>query len=164
MSPHTTSSPHLLDRAVSHRAHRLELPAHRSSARVARRSVNAWLTAWRLPAEVISDAVLLVSELVTNAVIHTLSAHILCGVQRIADAGIRLEVHDQDVRGRDLPRSLPGAEDECGRGLVLVREIADSWGVDRSAVTGGNAVWATLTCPALPAPGRGVRNGIPSRR
>jgi hypothetical protein len=53
-------------------------------------------------------------------------------------------VHDHDRSGRELPRCQPGPEDEGGRGLLLVEAIADSWGIDRSRLTGGNAVWANL--------------------
>lgn len=147
MSPHTTPSPQLLD-ACAHRAYRLELPSHRSSVRVARRSVDTWLAARRLPPDVVDDAVLLVSELVTNAVVHTVSTRIVCGARLLGDTGLRLEVHDEDVVRRDLPRRTPGSDDECGRGLLLVHRIADSWGAERSTLTGGNAVWAALAFPA----------------
>ncbi|KUJ42568.1 hypothetical protein ADL25_14455 [Streptomyces sp. NRRL F-5122] len=159
MSPHTPSSPQLLETAGPHRAHWLELPSHRSSVRVARHSVEAWLASRRLPAEIVGDAVLLVSELVTNAVIHTLSTRILCGAQLVSDTRLRLEVHDEDLTGRDLPRRRPGSDDECGRGLLLVQEMAESWGADRSALTMGNAVWATLAFPG----GRQVVAPSPSR-
>ncbi|MGI5452337.1 ATP-binding protein [Streptomyces sp. CA-249302] len=145
MSPHTTSSPQLLDVSSPELTHWLEIPPHRSSVRVARRSMNARLTDWLLPGELCADAVLLVSELVTNAVRHTLSARILCGIGLVGDGRVRLEVHDHDYTGGDLPRCDPGPDDEGGRGLLLVEQLADAWGVDRSRLTGGNAVWATLT-------------------
>lgn len=145
VSPHTTSSLQLLDVSSPDRTHWLELPAHRSSVPIARRSVNARLAGWRLPGELCADAVLLVSELATNAVRHTLSARFLCGIGLVAAGCVRLEVHDHDRTGRGLPRCEPGPDDEGGRGLLLVEQLADSWGVDRSRLTGGNAVWATLT-------------------
>ncbi|MFE9442055.1 ATP-binding protein [Streptomyces sp. NPDC006602] len=144
MSPHTTSSPRLLEAASPERWHWIELPAHRSNVSVARRSMNARMNAWRLPAETSADMVLLVSELVTNAVCHTPGAHVLCGIGLIADDCLRVEVHDHDRAVGGLPRCEPGPDDESGRGLLLVREIAHTWGVDRSRLTGGNAVWATL--------------------
>jgi len=98
-----------------------------------------------VPADLCADAVLLVSELATNALRHTLSARILCGIGLVTDDCLRLEVHDHDHTGRGLPRCEPGPEDEGGRGLVLVEAIADIWGVDRSRLTGGNAVWANLS-------------------
>ncbi|MGW7349738.1 ATP-binding protein [Streptomyces sp. Z26] len=145
MSSHTTSLPQLLDVGNTERTHWLKLPAHRSSVGVARRSLTAPLTAWCLPGELREDAVLLVSELATNAVRHTPSAHFLCGVGLVNDRCLRVEVHDHDYSSGSLSRCAPGPDDEGGRGLLLVQEIADSWGVDRSALTGGNAVWATLT-------------------
>ncbi|MEV5953139.1 ATP-binding protein [Streptomyces sp. NPDC051987] len=145
MSPHATSPRDLLDVAAPDQAHWIELPSHRSSVRVARRSVRARLGEWGLSRELCEDAVLLVSELATNAVIHTLSVRILCGMGLVADGCLRLEVHDHDYSGRDLPRRRPGPDDEGGRGLLLVEQLADSWGVDRSRLTSGHAVWAMLT-------------------
>ncbi len=147
MSPHTTSSPRPIDVVSPERTYWIELPAHRSSVRVARHAMDARMTAWRLPAEASADAVLLVSELVTNAVCHTPSASVLCGIGRIADDCLRLEVHDHAHTVGTPSRCSPGPEDEGGRGLFLVQEIAHTWGVDRSRRTGGNAVWATLVIP-----------------
>ncbi|MFD1656664.1 ATP-binding protein [Streptomyces caeni] len=144
MSPHTTPSTQLLDTAGPRRAHRLGLPAHRSSVGVARRSMGAWLASWRLPDEIRDDAVLLVSELVTNAVVHTLSARILCGAELVMDRHLRIEVHDQGHGCSGLPPCRPGTDDESGRGLLLVEELAESWGTGPSRLTGGSVVWATL--------------------
>ncbi|MEV0240735.1 ATP-binding protein [Streptomyces sp. NPDC050674] len=144
MSPHTTSTPRFLDAVRPGRTDWLELPPQRTSARAARQALRARLVSWQVPDEVCANAVLLVSELVTNAVLHTLSERILCGVQLMADARFRLEVHDGDRTGHGIPDCRPGLDDEGGRGLLLVREMADSWGITRSALTGGNAVWASL--------------------
>ncbi|MET9757885.1 ATP-binding protein [Streptomyces sp. NPDC006372] len=144
MSPHTTSTPRFLDAVRPGRTHWLELPPHRTSVRVARHATQARLTSWQVPDEACANAVLLVSELVTNAVLHTLSERILCGVQRLTEHRFRLEVHDGDLSGRGIPDRRPGPDDENGRGLLLVREIADCWGITRSPLTGGNAVWASL--------------------
>ncbi len=145
MSPHTTSFPQLLDAVDQERTHWIELPAHRSSVGVARRSVGSRLRSWSLPGELRSDAVLLLSELATNAVCHTLSARILCGIGLVTEGVLRLEVHDHDRSRRRLRRCRAALDDEGGRGLFLVEELADTWGVDRSRLTGGNAVWANLT-------------------
>jgi hypothetical protein len=110
---------------------------------VARRRLAASLDAWLVPTDVGSDAALLASELTTNAVVHTLSARILCGVALMTDASLRIEVHDGHL-GAGLPGINPGPHDETGRGLLIVRELAVSWGVERSTHTNGNAVWATL--------------------
>ena len=104
------------------------------------------LATWRLPGALCADAVLLLSELATNAVIHTLSTRFLCGIGLITDDCLRLEVHDHDRTNLSLPRPRTDLDDdcECGRGLFLVQELADAWGSDRSTLTGGTAVWATL--------------------
>lgn len=152
MSPHAITSPvttsfELLDVVNPDRTHWLELPAYRSSVRVARRTMGTRLAGWRLPEELCDDAVLLVSELATNAVRHTLSARILCGVGLVGDGRVRLEVHDHDYGGGigDMTGSRPGGDAESGRGLFLVEQLADTWGVCRSRLTGGNAVWANLS-------------------
>ncbi|MYV38160.1 ATP-binding protein [Streptomyces sp. SID1328] len=145
MTPTTTSSPDLLDVADPDQTHWITLLSHHSSVRIARRSMRDRLTGWLLPGELRADAVLLVSELATNAVLHTSSVRILCGVGLVAPGRLRIEVHDHDYSGQGLTRREPGPDDEGGRGLVLVEQIADSWGVDRSRLTSGNAVWATLS-------------------
>lgn len=148
VSPHTTPvpapAPLRLDCVSPDRTHWLELPAHRSSVGVARRSMGARLSTWRLPEALCADAVLLLSELAANAVVHTHSTRFLCGVGVLPDGRVRLEVHDHDRTGRTLPRLRPDLDDECGRGLFLVQELADTWGSDLSALTGGTAVWAIL--------------------
>lgn len=145
MSPRTTRSPQLLDVASPDRSHWLELPTRHSSIRVARHSITARLTAWSVPDGVCADAVLLMSELATNAVRHTPSTRILCGIGLVTDRCLRLEVHDHAYAGGKLQPREPGPDDECGRGLLLVEELADAWGADHSALTGGRAMWATLT-------------------
>jgi anti-sigma regulatory factor (Ser/Thr protein kinase) len=145
VSPHTTPSPHLLDVASPDLAHWLELPAHRSGVRVARHAMGAQLAKWRVPEEVRDDAVLLVSELATNGVCHTPSTRLLCGVGLVTDRSLRVEVHDHDYVGSGLPRCEPCVDDESGRGLLIVQSVADTWGVDRSALTGGKSVWAMLS-------------------
>jgi anti-sigma regulatory factor (Ser/Thr protein kinase) len=135
-----------VDDAAPDRTHWLELPAHRASVPVARHTMGEHLDGWRLPADVCANAALLLSELATNAVLHTLSSRFLCGIGLLPGSRLRLEVHDQDATHRAPgTRTCPGPTAENGRGLLLVHEIAETWGVDRSTLTGGNAVWATLT-------------------
>ncbi|MFJ3659761.1 ATP-binding protein [Streptomyces sp. NPDC090119] len=144
MTPTTTSSPDLLDVADPDQTHWITLRSHHSSVRIARRSMRDRLAGWPLPGDLCADAVLLVSELATNAVLHTSSVRILCGIGLVAHGRLRIEVHDHDYSGRGLSRREPGPDDEGGRGLLLVEQLADRWGVDRSRLTSGNAVWATL--------------------
>ena len=90
---------------------------------------------WR---DQVDTAVLLVSELVTNAVRH---AHGPCAlVVNVAGDDVELAVEDGDPQA-PVARDAQGLE-ESGRGLLLVRALADRWGV--RAVPGGKAIWFSL--------------------
>lgn len=84
-------------------------------------------------------AELLVSELVTNALVHT--DHGAVVTVNVTPTTLRVEVRDF-VTG--LPRSyVPNADDGThGRGLVLVHALADTWGVTAHAL--GKVVWFEL--------------------
>ncbi|MEU3540494.1 ATP-binding protein [Streptomyces paromomycinus] len=90
----------------------------------------------------LADVQLIVSELVTNAYRYGTEPGDRVGVSVDAQpAGARVEVHDP-ARRRPRPKAL-GQESERGRGLHVVREIADRWGIDDRPF--GKAVWAELT-------------------
>lgn len=83
---------------------------------------------------------LLVSELVTNAVRHAATPfEITVDVQ---DGGVRVAVIDDDV---DHPPQVghPRPEDTNGRGLLIVDELAARWGSDEVGA-GSKAVWFTV--------------------
>ncbi|WP_328535128.1 ATP-binding protein [Streptomyces sp. NBC_00344] len=122
------------------------LPALRTSARSARDTVRDRLRSWKVPGDRCCDAVLLVSELTTNAVLHTDSGHVLCGLTLTGDERrLRIELHD-DGRTPVRPSALlAGSGEESGRGLFLVQQLADRWGSARSTRAEGNFVWAELT-------------------
>jgi anti-sigma regulatory factor (Ser/Thr protein kinase) len=104
------------------------------------------LDAWSVPGSSVDDAALLVSELATNAVVHTASTRILCGVALSGDGRLRIEVHDDHgahCEGREAT-GCPDLDEESGRGLFIVRALAESWGVRPSPTTNGKVVWATL--------------------
>lgn len=86
-------------------------------------------------------AVLLASELVTNAVCHA-GAGLGEVVMRVCwpSGGLRVEVHDAS---REPPRLREEAEAESGRGLVLVDALAADWGY--YLTPRGKAVYFTLT-------------------
>jgi anti-sigma regulatory factor (Ser/Thr protein kinase) len=82
------------------------------------------------------DAVLLVSELVTNAVKYGGDGEIELVVQR--DAGrARFAVRDPGGTGRPLPEMRAPGLSGGGHGLRLVDSIADRWGVEH----GSTIVW-----------------------
>lgn len=89
------------------------------------------------------DAVqLLVTELVTNSVIHAglgPGEQIELSVTR-SPAGLRVEVVDGGP-GFDPPPPPDDPFAESGRGLALVDMISDRWGIARD---GGSRVWFEL--------------------
>ncbi|MFC3351761.1 ATP-binding protein [Streptomyces echinoruber] len=104
------------------------LPSRPESAATARRIAQVVvLRQWGLGPQLTEDAVLLVSELVGNAVRHT-GARVFGLRMRRRRGWIRVEVRDPS---RGLPCLLPVQEmDAGGRGLFLVDKLADRWGVD----------------------------------
>ena len=117
---------------------RLELPPCPASARDARHFVGSAL-APVAPDEVTELAVLLTSELVTNAVLYA-GGPIEVEV-RPGRTTVRVAVADHDERV-PVPRR-PDADAISGRGLGMVEALAENWGIDlRDGV--GKAVWFEL--------------------
>lgn len=123
-------------------------PVGRSVA-AARGFVRDTLQGWGLD-ELIDDAIVLTSELVTNAVVHAgTQAEVHC----LRDgAGLRVEVLDRHPE-RELPfaQALRGSTDpdsEGGRGLMLCAALSTRWGVEYT--TADKRVWFRLEEPALP--------------
>ncbi|WP_188189401.1 ATP-binding protein [Nonomuraea sp. SYSU D8015] len=117
------------------------LPSVPSGVGKARSLVRAELTGWGRE-DVIDDCLLIISELVTNAVRYGGSAYAL----RLEDREDRLygEVFDP---GDGEPRPCsPDVEALSGRGLQIVAAIADDWGV--TAANGGKVVWFSVLAPA----------------
>jgi CheY-like chemotaxis protein len=110
------------------------------SASAARRFVDETLGRWECD-DLLDTVTLLVSELVTNAVIHARS-EIEVGVHLLADR-LRIEVGDSS---ETLVRRRAAADDEgSGRGMTMVETLAQAWGVD--ARPGGKVVWFELPRP-----------------
>jgi anti-sigma regulatory factor (Ser/Thr protein kinase) len=124
-----------------------------SAVAAARAEVEAAICAWCVPVDA-DVAILLTSELVTNAVTHAaanasrnaasggpVTAAVLL-VIAADDAGLRVDVHDGSG---DLPvlGDCPAEADaETGRGLLLVTSLSAEWGFYRTP--GGKAVYFTL--------------------
>jgi len=81
------------------------------------------------------DAALLVSELVTNAVVHAGGPIGVSAAYR--GRTLRVEVHDTGAGGLSL--RYPSAHDEAGRGFRLVTVLARRWAVDPARE--GKTVW-----------------------
>lgn len=122
---------------------RFQLPAQGASVAIARRNVRTRLTLWGCHEDLCETAQLVLSELFTNALVHSRSEHIRCALQAPEKQLLYIEVTDQ---GGGLIGPTPrqaGVEDENGRGLALVRALAEAWG-DRPIAAGGRSVWAQL--------------------
>lgn len=119
------------------------LAAATTSVAEARRRVRHRLRAWHLAAATCDTAQLVVSELFTNAVRHTDSERINCEL-RLSGARLRLEVADQGT-GRGVPHPrVVGVDGESGRGLMLVSQLSEDWGVRSNPYSPGHTVWAEL--------------------
>ncbi|MEU0132777.1 ATP-binding protein [Streptomyces sp. NPDC006296] len=146
MAPGSALIPRLMDLSPGTEAlrHCFALPAHRESVAGARRFTSTWLNRWRLAGDTHDAAVLIVSELITNAVVHTTSARVVCELRRTAG---RLRISVQDQGGRPGgPRLSLAAEGEHGRGLLLVESLSAAWGSHGAGNRSGRIVWAELSC------------------
>ncbi|MFJ4699546.1 MULTISPECIES: ATP-binding protein [unclassified Streptomyces] len=134
------------------------LPSDAASVREARAFVCALLAEWGLPARAdMADAVrLIVSELVTNAVLHTdgRSPFFTVTVSLDRDELLRVGVTDSHPRP---PRRLPAAvQQDNGRGLAIIRFLTAENGGRLSVVPtpqGGKTVLVAL-------PWRAARAGV----
>ncbi|MFI1761583.1 SpoIIE family protein phosphatase [Streptomyces sp. NPDC020800] len=107
----------------------------------ARRHLRELLHDWT-GAEQVDSAVLLVSEMVTNVLVHTDADALLLAEVTGGPAGRRLRVEVTDG-GDDLPHlRRPGELASSGRGLVLIELLADGWGVDPRGE--GKSIWFEL--------------------
>ncbi|MBB6420218.1 SpoIIE family protein phosphatase [Streptomyces sp. AK010] len=135
-------------------------PVGRSVAS-ARSFVRDTLQGWGF-ADIVDDAVVLTSELVTNAVVHAgTSADVLC---LRSDEGARIEVADRYPE-REIPLQGPainmGSPDrEGGRGLQLCAALAGRWGVEYTPAH--KTVWFQLDLPARAVGTRAAGPALPA--
>ncbi|GGW22757.1 hypothetical protein GCM10010350_00020 [Streptomyces galilaeus] len=135
-------------------------PVGRSVA-TARAFVRDTLQGWGF-ADIIDDAVVLTSELVTNAVVHAgTHADLLC--LRHED-GVRIEVADRYPE-REIPlqgslATMGSPDREGGRGLQLCAAIAGRWGVDYTPTH--KTVWFQLDLPDRPVGTRTAGPALPA--
>ncbi len=134
-------------------------PVGRSVA-TARAFVRDTLQGWGC-ADIVDDAVVLTSELVTNAVVHAgTAADVLCLRN---DDGVRISVADRYPE-REIPLQNAGQivvhpDREGGRGLLLCGALATRWGVEYTAAQ--KHVWFQLDLPERPAGTRSAGPALP---
>ena len=118
----------------------LHLSGDMGSIRRARDHVRHFCADAGVVGRTAETAVLLTSEVVTNALVHAHSAPRL-GVSSDAD-GVRVEVGDDDpVPPGPVVDVEPGAS--SGRGLRLVDQLSDDWGI--RPADSGKVVWFSLS-------------------
>jgi anti-sigma regulatory factor (Ser/Thr protein kinase) len=123
---------------VRSREQRLDLPPRPASAAEARRFVSRAVGPLTSP-EHCEVAVLLASELVTNALLYA-EGRIRVGVD--TDAGrVRVWVRDRSTTPA-RPKHV-GVEATSGRGLALVERLSSAWGVEQ-VPDEGKEVWFEL--------------------
>jgi serine phosphatase RsbU (regulator of sigma subunit)/anti-sigma regulatory factor (Ser/Thr protein kinase) len=120
---------------------RTSLPGNQLAASAARKFVRAALAEWTtrdvwpvdgVSDRVVDDAVLVVSELVTNAVIHAgTTAEVMCRLDTLCEpCGLVIEVSDHHpARVIRNPVEMEREGREGGRGLQLVAAFSEEWGI-----------------------------------
>ncbi|QOV35132.1 SpoIIE family protein phosphatase [Streptomyces ferrugineus] len=135
-------------------------PVGRSVAS-ARSFVRDTLQGWGF-ADIVDDAVVLTSELVTNAVVHAgTSADVLC---LRSDDGVRIEVADRyperEIPLQGSPVNMGSPDREGGRGLQLCAALAGRWGVEYTPTH--KQVWFQLDLPERAVGTRAAGPSLPS--
>lgn len=109
------------------------VPATPESVGIARKKTAALIDEWKLPVDT-DTAVLLLSEIVTNAILHGITptrqqpTHISVGLLE-TPTGLHVEVHDpNDGKPNHVTVNHPAAQAESGRGLELVDVLSTAWG------------------------------------
>ncbi|WP_237108013.1 ATP-binding protein [Nonomuraea sp. MG754425] len=111
-----------------------DLPAAPETASVARRLIREALATWDLSG-LADDLTMVVSEVVTNAVVHAKSAMTLSLYRQ--GRSVRGEVADHSPVWPTPPPA--GPNEEHGRGLAIVAAYSERWGVDPAPF--GKIVW-----------------------
>ncbi|WP_459644127.1 ATP-binding SpoIIE family protein phosphatase [Kineococcus sp. NUM-3379] len=115
------------------------LPTDLRAVAAARSFLRAELGQWELE-HLIDDSELVLSELVTNALVHTDDPPVV--TLRYAGDGEELVLAVRDRSGRAVQERTPDPEAQGGRGLLVVGSLASTWGV--TTHDDGKTVWAEL--------------------
>lgn len=133
---------------------RFDLASSPSAVRWSRKHASDVLAAWAVQESVANDALLIVSELVSNAVQHAgkpsdddadgrLNVAVCSLFLWLTGRGLTIAVHDLEMR--PPVRRSASLNAEGGRGLALVEALSDRWGYSYPAPSPGKLVWARLT-------------------
>ncbi|MDF3299258.1 ATP-binding protein [Streptomyces tropicalis] len=123
--------------------HVFPLPPAPGAVSTVRHGVRRVLGDWDLPADTAEDVLLVVLELVTNALVHALPPATLRVWRVLVDGrhGVRVEVSDQGPAAPPAPPAAPDP-DEHGRGLGIVTALSARCGVRTHGA--GTSRWADV--------------------
>ncbi|QMU77592.1 ATP-binding protein [Streptacidiphilus sp. PB12-B1b] len=127
------------------------MPTTQESVPALRRFARGLGRHWEIP-DVVDEALsVVVSELVTNVLLHSGSPDVAL-LLTLDGAILTVQVRDTGCwRPRSSPRRVPEDDDACcGRGLLLVEAYATHWAA--TLAPEGTRVLAQLTLPEIPAP------------
>ena len=125
---------------------RLEVPDRLDSVRAARAFLTQLLDGWGVTAEVIDDASLLTSELMSNAVKQGVGAVNLR--IEVKDGLLHVSVHDDSREAAVM--TAADDSDAGGRGLWIVQSLARDWGSESDVEDPGKTVWFELVALQTP--------------
>ncbi|MEU9076080.1 ATP-binding protein [Kitasatospora sp. NPDC048538] len=131
--------------AVGMSAFEATLPRHRLSVHTARLLLRDFLIGVPGASELLSGGLLVLSELMTNAVVHARvpkGRRIAIRFELVCDH-LRIEVHDASSEKPVIRRST-GPDDNSGRGLCLVEALSAEWGCCPRPEGIGKIVWALV--------------------
>ena len=152
--PHPKTGGTSTDLRVAPLALDVLLPQSVEAPGLARSALRRWIVAFGCTDEFVEDAALLVSEAVTNAVLHARSAPRL--LVAVVEGRLRIEVHDASW---DLPVPRASGVAVGGQGLRIVADVADAWGWSMTGA--GVLVWSEQR---LAAHGRPSSSASPRMR
>jgi anti-sigma regulatory factor (Ser/Thr protein kinase) len=134
----------------------VSVPHERTGVRIARHAFADQLEAAGVPEEDRDDAILVLSELVSNAVKHAapLPSGEITVRWAVADDLLHIEITDGGA-GTRPHASVAALSSLGGRGLDIVRTVSTQWGVTEG--DGSVTVWAEVPRTTLDAAGRPAR-------
>jgi anti-sigma regulatory factor (Ser/Thr protein kinase) len=113
----------------------------------ARQAVRAWFLSRHCGDDATDTAALLVTELVSNAVVHANGPSLWLTFEETTDDVLHVAVRDGSL---DIPRHsahLPDVRRKDGRGLFMVDALSSSWGWE--PLRTGKRVWFELPCVTI---------------
>jgi anti-sigma regulatory factor (Ser/Thr protein kinase) len=154
---HLLAADHPVPRQHARTSEHIHLTPVPTAPRDARSFVRT--TAAVLDTDRLHDMLVLTSELATNAVLHARTAFDVSVT--VTDEVVLVCVGDRVDGHPRSPVQSDGRED--GRGMLLVRSLADEWGISPAADRVGKAVWFLFHRTAADGRGAGVEGQVVGR-